>query len=342
MKYCAECGKEIKVDVKFCPFCGAPQKLSETEEQPQQESVNLSSSETEPKEKVQELEPVKTSTQNQQGDQSTQIAESEEVVNTAQEPPLQNKSEQAPETISEPIQAVSNQQSEQTNSGNSGFSAEQLKNNETVQQLSKNGKNYLNYLNQNVKEPKIGQVETNWFGLINFILISLFSSLAISHAFSPIFHYTSTKASAFPYAIHIFLWIGLSLLGGVLVLYLVGTKIYKRSMSFLEAFDYIYAPNSLSVYISLFTFVLSFLLKGDSQLFYLFFIASFVLINITNAICLWELSIDKNQKNKFYIVVLSIVVGLIISVFVARIFGEIIVKDFTTNNPFMNLFGGRF
>lgn len=324
MKYCGECGKEIKEDAKFCPFCGAKQ-LGQTDQEEVSKTTNLDSNTGSQEAMTDEQPQIKTIR-----NETVQESQTESV---APQPSVESNQE-----------SLGNQpsatQPDQTT--NTGFSAEQLKNNETVQQLSKNGKNYLNYLNKNIRKPKIGQNEAGLFGLINFILITLFSGLAISHAWSPLLQYGTSNASAFPYAIQLILWIGLSLFTSVLVIFVVSTQVYKRAMTFLEAFEWVFAPNSLSVYVSLFAFFMSFLVKGDSQIFYLFFMVPFVLTNISYMGSLWELPTKENQKNKFYITVLSVVVGAIIIFVVSRIFGGMIVEDFAKNNYLFNMMGGLF
>lgn len=301
MKFCINCGKEIKDKVKFCPFCGAEQKEVSTVTEPVVEKVV-----------------------------------NEEVNNEKEQPIVETKvpseevaqPEQPVEQPSQPTMNQENQQSSQQQQPNNEQQAPLISiNHGSVNQLTDNSKNYFSFLNKNIAKPNIGGQNTNgYFGLVSYVLISLFSSLAISHSIGKAVRFGTMgyADSSFPLLIQLFLLILVTQLISVTTVYVLSAKIFREEISFLDSFDRVYAPISLAVYTSLFAFVLSFVSTiGLSFLFVVVLLFTYFLTNASFVANLW-VSQNQTKRNKFYWTIGVIIVSFIVQIIVGIMLGDII------------------
>ncbi|MFY8329663.1 zinc-ribbon domain-containing protein [Vagococcus carniphilus] len=301
MKFCINCGKEIKDKVKFCPFCGAEQKEVTIVTEPVVEKVVNEEVNNEKEQPIVETK-----------------APSEEVA----------QPEQPVEQPSQPTINQENQQSSQQQQPNNEQQAPLISiNHGSVNQLTDNSKNYFSYLNKNIAKPNIGGQNTNgYFGLVSYVLISLFSSLAISHSIGKAVRFGTMgyADSSFPLLIQLFLLILVTQLISVTTVYVLSAKIFREEISFLDSFDRVYAPISLAVYTSLFAFVLSFVSTiGLSFLFVVVLLFTYFLTNASFVANLW-VSQNQTQRNKFYWTIGVIIVSFIVQIIVGIMLGDII------------------
>lgn len=189
MKYCIQCGKELKTGAKFCSACGKRQNQEQTE----------------------------TTT-----------------VETVLEKGAQTQS-----SINE-----------------------QLKSNQTVQQLTKESKNYFSWLNSQIKGNNTNTEQaSSIFGVINFLILSVVNSLAISRSMLRMDGYgAETVLSLFIENLFV-IGIYFTLFGSVY--FVASTKISKKKGSFIVEFSALIRSTSLAVYISLGAFVCSFLIRDS-------------------------------------------------------------------------------
>lgn len=319
MKFCINCGKEIKEKVKFCPFCGAEQKEVTTVIEPVEQQIVQEEVVTEILEENQPVvEPV-----------------IEPVVEAVVEPAV---TPHEPVQQSQPTQQVTqeqqpNYQQQQNNQyqGNNNQQQQQAPfiniNQETVNQLTDNSKNYFSYLNKNLAKPMIGGRNTNeYFGLVSYVLVSLFSSLAISHSIGKASKFVTRGIadSSFPMFLQLFLLILVTQLISVATVYVLSGKLFKEETSFLDSFDRVYAPISLAVYTSFVGFILSFISTiGVSFLFVIVLLLTYFLTSISFVANLW-VSVNHTTKNKFYWTIGVIIVSFIVQLIVGMMMGDIV------------------
>lgn len=189
---------------------------------------------------------------------------------------------------------------------------EQILNNEKVQQFTVESKNYFKWLNKNIAKPQVTiSTDLPIFGLINYILILLFSSLAFSRGMLSSVSYYFNEA-AFPLVFEIILSFACYLVVGVLVVYILSDKIYKTKTSFIQAFDKVFAPASLAVYVSFASFIFSLLMNGSSLLFTVLLFTPFLLVNLSVMINIYHTKDTTGKRNRYYVSMLAIVVYSII------------------------------
>ncbi|WP_207696610.1 hypothetical protein DOK67_0002331 [Enterococcus sp. DIV0212c] len=164
---------------------------------------------------------------------------------------------------------------------------EQLKSNQTVQQLKKESKNYFSWLNTQIKgteEEKAQRIPI--FGVINFLLLIVFNSIAISRSIVIISYFSSeTPLSLF---IESLLLLGTYFFLFVVVFYFISNKRTKKKMLFSTAFDSLFSPASLAVYVSLLSLVLSFLLSSSFMIVSGLFCLSALLVSLSFTDNLWK------------------------------------------------------
>jgi len=302
MKYCINCGKEIKDKVKFCPFCGKEQK-----------EVTIDNGITESK-KIHE----ETITSNGEDNNLVEEVFIEEDL---------EKSEESSKISPKQIQPAESNNENTHTSERSNPEPKYFINPDKVGQLTDNSKNYFSYLNENIKRPNIGGSNTNnYFGLVNYIIISLFSSLAISHSIAKVIRFGTggIANSNFPMFLQLCLLILVTQLINVVTVYVLSNKVFRNRNSFLDSFDLVYAPVSLAVYGSLLAFILSFISTlGFSFVFMLVLLLTYFLTSISFVANLW-VSINNTEKNKFYWTIGVIIVSLIIQMLVGIMLSDII------------------
>lgn len=217
---------------------------------------------------------------------------------------------------------------------------------EKVGQFSKESKNYFGFLVSAVKNPDLKKVSgIAYFGLVSFLIVTLFLALAISR--SLVSMGLSVDGKAFPMIMELFLWIALSAFVKVAIVFGYNRFIAKQEVTLLNAFEKVFSPISVTVFASLAAFVLSFAITGLTndfifKIFFFLVIAIFFLIDFSYLGNLWVTDLNQTNKNKVYMVLLALVVGMLLQYLLARIFGQVFANQLATMIERMvtNTFGG--
>lgn len=246
------------------------------------------------------------------------------------------------ETIVEPIKKMNHEQNQSqiqhTKKPSEDDKTEEKKvfiqvDSDKVQDFTTQSKQYFHYLNQSIITSTIGTENTHGsFGLISYILIALFSSLGISRTLGRTMGYAGLSHS-FPMFFQILFLILVSQIIYILILLLASNTFYRTKLSWLDAFDNLYTPASISVYFSLASFIFS-LISGLSMglLFLLTLATPPILLGLSFIGNIWLIKDSSGTKNKFYITLLILFILLLAEIFVGILFGDII------SNSIMSLF----
>ena len=128
--------------------------------------------------------------------------------------------------------------------------SEQLKDNQTVQQLTNESKNYFRWLNQQIKiGEKKAEAHVPLFGFINFILLIVLNSIALSVSIGRFSFYGAKVplADFFESVTVVGVYFSLLFLG----FYFIVNRRRIQKLQFIEVFDALFSPASVVVYISL-------------------------------------------------------------------------------------------
>lgn len=143
-------------------------------------------------------------------------------------------------------------------------------------------KSYFNFLNDGIKHPRLDGRGNSYNGLISFGLISLFSSLGVSHmvgsgmsevsrvadrytmgAFSEV---AGSPQQLFPGWLSIFILILAMGFIPVLTSYVLTSKTFGQGFSLLGVFNRIYTPVGVGVYVTAAILILSFIGNAMSNI----------------------------------------------------------------------------
>lgn len=291
MKFCINCGKEIKEGAKFCPFCGSEQPV------------------------VRRVAP-EIAEQIHSPEQSQRSSTSKKKHKTSAGK-TQNES-QTMEKIQETF-------------------GEKIIRNEKIRRFTKGCQNYFFWLNQNVKEPKISIAPSKpSFGAINYLIISLLSALIFSHSILKAVDVNSN--SSFPLVFEAILIHLLFFLIPVLLVYLLGDKMYKSPTTLLEVFGKVYGPVSLVIYLVLFTFIYSFIIKDSTKLLIFLWLTPFIFIQFSFSGNVWLSEDMTKNKNKFYYSTVIFLISILSLYFVFILFDSMILSKFMASFELINLF----
>lgn len=199
-------------------------------------------------------------------------------------------------------------------------------NQQAVNQLTNRSKNYFSYINKNIKQPIIGKSnQDGYFGLINYVLICVFTGLAISHAIGKVIGITGYSESSFPMFLQITLLLLCSQLVNVVTVYLLSGKIFNNNMSFMDTFDRMYAPIGLAIYVSFAALLLSFISAiGIGLLFFICLILTFFLTSVTYVANLWVTNNQSSKRNTFYWTMGAIIFGGLLQLLVSIVLSDIL------------------
>ncbi|MGX7196173.1 zinc-ribbon domain-containing protein [Enterococcus olivae] len=154
MKYCVQCGSQIKDEASFCPHCGQNQSKPVEMESPS----NLVQQEAQ--EAPVQLEPQDAPVQQE-----------------VQEAPVQTESQDSP--VQQETQEVPVQPENQNTSAQPEHKPNVMEN-ETVQQTLSAGKSYLSYFLAKLSKPTLSiEQAINYFGYVTLLLFSFFQTLLI-------------------------------------------------------------------------------------------------------------------------------------------------------------------
>ena len=206
-------------------------------------------------------------------------------------------------------------------------------------ELANKSRNYFNFLNQNVAHPQVGLTsDRGFFGLLNFSLVTLLLSLALSHGFARGFNLVAAYTGNFPVLFELILWLGGCLFALVAVNFFAARLAYQEAVSFLESFDRIFAPASLAVYVSLALLLFSLIVNpGTMLLFLLIFGFCVLLVNLSFYGNLWRNEDLTTQRNRYYVNVIAILIQWCLTALVSWIFLTLIFEKIgSTFETFLN------
>ena len=377
MKFCWNCGKEIKDDAKFCPFCGQVQKLAPAEEgaptaaEPETQdaeeivtpvvpeevpvekftepSENFSQAEATVSEAGEEVDvkvevkpehqPTPTPVPTYQAyNQNAQPGQNQGQANggqaTYQQPQQQAQYQQQPGQGQpnqqqyqnyQPGQGQPGQQQYQNYQQNQGHPGQQQyqqapQSNPQFDAAMAQGKNYFSWLNKNVAHPDMSLTNHDHNGLINMILISIFSAAGISHLLSNsmssgasgamssmglgelssfVGGATSDAIGPFPSFLGLLFWVAITLLLLTVTTLVFSNKVVHNQITFLGAFNKLFAPASLAVYVSAACLLFTFVFKTGMFLVFLTAIP-LMLVNLAFAGAIWDTSAKVVPSRRFY------------------------------------------
>lgn len=415
MKFCTNCGKQIKDGAKFCPFCGAPQPeiapdgvvVAQPENSEATPAVELAEAavDTQPVEKVSEPvenvapqfeptqpvveepieavaeEPVEEVVQVpaeefsaeelyvESGDTIPEVNVEEVVVpDEPQEPvqsapiqsvPVQQQAPVAPvrpaaeyvqpqQAAPEQFQSAANPTPQQAPQQNTQQAPQQQAQQSSPQMdaVMANGKNYFSFLNQNVKHPDMQVTANNYNGLINAVLIAIFSVAAGTHAFSGVLSYALTNRSSdgpspFPGFLIAFFWVICSIAVQMLVAFVFSNSVVHKPLTMLGVLNKIFAPASIAVYVAAVALLFSFL-SQTPQIVTLLVIGVGLIVNLAFAGAIWDLSGDLKPTSRFYSVMATFVCNTVIGYIVGMIFMAMLSSKINLETILNNIFGEFF
>lgn len=199
---------------------------------------------------------------------------------------------------------------------------------------------YFRFLNQQALEPKINPALPysgggKWYPLISLIILVLGNGFALSRLVTAAiyrvlgmmqsiglqFRYVGSGVVFFlDLTLYLFVAIGLFLLA----YYLVAAKVFGRSLGFLQAMGEILAPASLAVYLSVIGAVLApFLPKASLTCV----VASLLLVSVSFMGNLWQTANLSGRFNRFYTILLTILLCLLLLSLITRFFLEGMIQD---------------
>lgn len=203
---------------------------------------------------------------------------------------------------------------------------ESFRNNQTLENITVHSKNYFAYLNKNVIFPQLIQVKKfSFFGIINYIMITIFSALTVSHTIgtvaNPLFSIVSEIKSsfnygyedlnyfsrAFPFLFKLLALFSLLYFSFVVILYLFTLLLCYEKPRFVTIFNELFDPISVGVYSSVVIFILTFIVSSTSPIIILGMWIPLFLLSVAFVGLLWKKSIKIKQH--FYVVVGTIILG---------------------------------
>lgn len=154
--------------------------------------------------------------------------------------------------------------------------SEQLRDNQTVQQITNESKNYFHWLNQQIKISKKEKVaHVPLFGFVNFILLIVLNSIALSVSFITSGYSNGQTPVTLFIAALVFVGMYFSLL--YVVFYFILNRQSNRKLQLVEVFDSLFSPASLTVYVSLLSVIAAFILTdSDAYTAALLFLSSLI------------------------------------------------------------------
>ena len=195
---------------------------------------------------------------------------------------------------------------------------------------------YFRFLNRQILSPNFNQIgpatkAEKWYGVASFLIIVLSNGFALSRLLTSLIYRVLGMIQSFGLQ---FQYHGSSLLfffelslylavAGVIYLlayYLVAGKIFGRPVQFLQALGELMAPASLAVYLSLGAVVFSLLLSDMSKGILTFVVASLLLLGVSFVGNLWQTPNLTGRFNRFYTILLTSLVCLLVLVLVSRFF----------------------
>lgn len=204
--------------------------------------------------------------------------------------------------------------------------------------------NYFRFINRQIMSPNFKQIghatkSEKWYGLASFLVIVLSNGFALSRLLTSLiyrilgvmqsfglqFQYREGSNLLFFFELSLYLAVA----GAVywLAYYLVAGKVFGRPVQFLQALGELMAPASLAVFLSLAAVGFTLLLSDLSQGILTLVVASLLLLGVSFIGNLWQTPNLTGRFNRFYTILLTSLVCLLVLIAVSRFFVTGILQD---------------
>ncbi|MEQ7215838.1 zinc-ribbon domain-containing protein [Enterococcus asini] len=195
---------------------------------------------------------------------------------------------------------------------------------------------YFRFLNRQILSPNFNQIgpatkAEKWYGVASFLIIVLSNGFALSRLLTSLIYRVlgmiqsfglqfQYRGSSLLFFFELSLYLAVAGVIYLLAYYLVAGKIFGRPVQFLQALGELMAPASLAVYLSLGAVVFSLLLSDMSKGILTFVVASLLLVGVSFVGNLWQTPNLTGRFNRFYTILLTSLVCLLVLVLVSRFF----------------------
>lgn len=195
---------------------------------------------------------------------------------------------------------------------------------------------YFRFLNRQILSPNFNQIgpatkAEKWYGVASFLIVVLSNGFALSRLLTSLIYRVlgmiqsfglqfQYRGSSLLFFFELSLYLAVAGVVYLLAYYLVAGKIFGRPVQFLQALGELMAPASLAVYLSLGAVVFSLLLSDMSKGILTFVVASLLLVGVSFVGNLWETPNLTGRFNRFYTILLTSLVCLLVLVLVSRFF----------------------
>ena len=195
---------------------------------------------------------------------------------------------------------------------------------------------YFRFLNRQILSPNFNQIgpatkAEKWYGVASFLIIVLSNGFALSRLLTSLIYRVlgmiqsfglqfQYRGSSLLFFFELSLYLAVAGVIYLLAYYLVARKIFGRPVQFLQALGELMAPASLAVYLSLGAVVFSLLLSDMSKGILTFVVASLLLVGVSFVGNLWQTPNLTGRFNRFYTILLTSLVCLLVLVLVSSFF----------------------
>ncbi|MEQ2877899.1 zinc ribbon domain-containing protein [Enterococcus asini] len=195
---------------------------------------------------------------------------------------------------------------------------------------------YFRFLNRQILSPNFNQIgpatkAEKWYGVASFLIIVLSNGFALSRLLTSLIYRVlgmiqsfglqfQYRGSSLLFFFELSLYLAVAGVIYLLAYYLVAGKIFGRPVQFLQALGELMAPASLAVYLSLGAVVFSLLLSDMSKGILTFVVASLLLVGVSFVGNLWQTPNLTGRFNRFYTILLTSLVCLLVLVLVSSFF----------------------
>lgn len=202
---------------------------------------------------------------------------------------------------------------------------------------------YFRFLNRQILSPNFNQIgpatkAEKWYGVASFLIIVLSNGFALSRLLTSLIYRVlgviqsfglqfQYRGSSLLFFFELSLYLAVAGVVYLLAYYLVAGKIFGRPVQFLQALGELMAPASLAVYLSLGAVVFSPVLSDMSKGILTFVVASLLLLGVSFVGNLWQTPNLTGRFNRFYTILLTSLVCLLVLVLVSRFFLTGMLRD---------------
>lgn len=195
---------------------------------------------------------------------------------------------------------------------------------------------YFRFLNRQILSPNFNQIgpatkAEKWYGVASFLIVVLSNGFALSRLLTSLIYRVlgmiqsfglqfQYRGSSLLFFFELSLYLAVAGVVYLLAYYLVAGKIFGRPVQFLQALGELMAPASLAVYLSLGAVVFSLVLSDMSKGILTFVVASLLLLGVSFVGNLWQTPNLTGRFNRFYTILLTSLVCLLVLVLVSRFF----------------------